>query len=217
MITIAWSTQTTERNPEGGDSVHMVIGELLIDGTVAEQYSYEAHATTHPIERSAEVTDHIRVGLTRLELNCRVSNDPYDERLQEDEHVQNVLDTILSLINDRRPVDADTDRGVYENYAILNMSDMRDETTGDGAAFTLTLQEIVLVDIEDADAPSPRVERGRRRVDRGSQRAEDTGSQETNVSRSPEQRTTAMIQITEALTDLAGGGSTRQSTSVAGE
>jgi hypothetical protein len=83
MIRIQWDASETSRDPDtGGDTLEVTVGELEIDATITEISDITAEATEHPVEEGANVTDHVRPGLLRIQLECVVSNTPTRPRVE---------------------------------------------------------------------------------------------------------------------------------------
>jgi hypothetical protein len=210
-VELRWFAQSTRQLPSGGFSVSDEFGSLLIDGTTSENYENPAEATEHPVERDANITDHYRRGLRTITLECIVSSDPSDPRLQgDDDRVGTVLSTLTNLQERKVAVDLFTDRGSFPNYFITMVGDRREPTTGNCATFQLMLREFRVATAQEVEAPAPSLENLRRRRDRGRQPATDTGDG-NEVSgrggrRSRQQRESALRSALNSLTGALGGG-----------
>jgi hypothetical protein len=185
MITVSWLIESTHRSPFGGDRIEVGRGELKIDGFLSQTFDFGLDVSTMPIEKSQDITDHARPTLKVHRFQCSVSDDPFNPTLQEEDHSDNVLGGLDYLIENAIPVDVETDRAVYEDYLIIQRSGSRDQSTGDGADFTLTIQQVEWAELETVDTPAPSVERARPNSDNGNNPANSTGSDEPGT-RSPE-------------------------------
>jgi hypothetical protein len=91
MIRIQWEANASTRNDDtGGDTADLTIGELTLDATITEVTDISAEATEHPVEEGANITDHVRPALIRVQLECKVSNTPTHAALVEGASLQDV-------------------------------------------------------------------------------------------------------------------------------
>jgi hypothetical protein len=82
MIRIQWEADASSRDDaSGGDTVETTVGELELDATISEVTDITAEATEHPVEEGSNITDHVRPGLLRIQLECIVSNTPTRPRV----------------------------------------------------------------------------------------------------------------------------------------
>lgn len=214
MITISWMMRSRRQLPAGGDETSHVYSELQLEGHPRETYRVEARATTHPVERSADIADHVAQTPRVLELECVVTPGTLDSRLEFDpDRISTVLAQIDRLIAGGIPVDLDIPgRGLFENFLLLTRGEERSVEVGDAARFTLSARELFIADLEEVTAPAPTVERARHRVDRGTQPTTNTG-QETEAPQSV--AASALDAAPQGLRDLGasvlgflgGGGS----------
>lgn len=225
MIRIQWeTTESTRDDDTGGDTVDLTLGELEIDATITEITDISAEVTEHPVEEGVNVTDHVRPGLLRVQLECIVSNTPTRPRVegsatttveleipgrtifaggavgttrsrtegrqpstiparvltfsQEFDRPVEVRDQLQALMHGGTPVDILGLRlGDLERWLLVGMSP--EVAATDSIRFTLTAQELRTAVTEEVEAPSPRVERGRRGRQRGRQRGSGDGDGQT--------------------------------------
>lgn len=182
-VTLTWLATATRTEMSGGDTVDATFEKVILDGTVSETYDGEATATEHPIEDGADITDHVRPGLQRLTLDVVVSAHPgpgspaqadltgWTGTARDNPAARPaVVRALLARLRDEgTEVDVETGIGAWESMLILTISEARSSERGDGFRATVTFREFRRVSTGEVAAPSPRVERGRRRRDRGDQ------------------------------------------------
>ena len=173
-----WLGTETVAAPEGGDIQRDVYDALVLDGSVSERYVAEASATEHPVEMAVDVADHIKVGLRQLTIDAVVSAHPGassaanvemapdEDPLERPALVRAQLELLRTTGTE---VEIETAVGLYESMLILSVQEERTADSGDGLRVTITAREFRRVATEEVDAPSPRVERGRRPADSGRQ------------------------------------------------
>ena len=141
-----------------------------------------------------------------------MSNNPTNPiivALSDDDRVGSVIEQLDELITNGIDVDLQTDRGFFERFLIQSRSEVRDQTTGDGATFNLEFQKIRVAETQEVDAPSPRIERARSRATRGRQSTQATGdtstvSRSTTTADDPTTRRSALLQAGTALRTSLG-------------
>lgn len=177
-VTITWIAAETATQPEGGDVVDMGFASLVLDGSVSERYVAEASATEHPVESAVDIADHIKVGLRQLTIEAVVSAHPgpssaANVEMAPDEDPSERPALVRAQLEWLRTtgteVEIETPVGLYESMLILSVQEERTVDSGDGFRATIAAREFRRVSTEEVDAPSPRVERGRRAADSGRQ------------------------------------------------
>lgn len=175
-VQISWIAEEVTTLASGGDSVEVTFETLRFDGSERESYDTEATATEHPVEDDADITDHVRPHLRRMEFEVLMSAHPgpgaegslpaggFDPSVDRSGFARAIVD---SLIRGGIEVDIDTEVRSYESVLLLGCSESRSAQRGDGFRARLTAREFRRVSTEEVEAPAPRVERGRRRADRG--------------------------------------------------
>ena len=201
-LILTWANESTLRNPEGGDTINGRNQELYIEGEVTEGRNVGVDISVHPVERNQDVSDHVHNKLDIITAECFVSDTPLNANVEEDNHVQNVEDTLDEIIRNAIPVDVENDRRVYEQYLIADINYSRDNTTGDGITFVLTFQKLKIADVQLVDAPAPTVERGRNRQDAGRRQGQE--GQNGSGSTDPSERTSTLAAAREAVQERGG-------------
>jgi len=148
------------------------IGSLELDAAIRIAPRMNVEATQHPVERGADVTDHLRPLPDEVTIEGIVSNTPIN-RTQQTRAVEFVggdfrtefqtsasgeqafavpgyAEEALAKLRDIRAkgelITIVTARHVWENMALIELEAPEDATTGDALRFTATFREIVLVD-----------------------------------------------------------------------
>jgi hypothetical protein len=158
LITIKWDTIEVKTAEDGGDTVNTTVGSVTIDGAESEQYARSADISQHAIERGSDIADHVRPGNLRMSFDCRISRDPDTTR-----------ESLTYLISNGILCDIETDIAQYLDVVLIGFEEERNYRTGEILKAILTAQQIRRVESDEVDAPSPLVERGRRRSSAGAQ------------------------------------------------
>jgi hypothetical protein len=207
-VTIAWTPASSPQAPAGGDVEDVAVEFLAFDGTATDTYDVEATATEHPIETGADITDHVRPMPARITLDVIMTKTPHpDVADADDEHrAETARATVRRLISEGVEVEVTTDVGAWASMLLLTCSESRTADSGAGFRAQITAREIRRVAVQTITAPSPRVERARRRGDRGTQTGE-AADPAAPVARSPSSRSRALGLIDATQQLLSGGGS----------
>ena len=212
MITISWWAVDTLTAPGGGDTLGHVLEVLTLDGTASETYTVEALATEHPVERAADIADHVKPQLRTIQCEVLATAHPglggepgLDSGLDVDpaSRPARVRQTLARIIDHAIEVSLETNVGAWESMLLLKAEEQRRAEQGDGYRAVLTFREIRRVSTLEVDAPAPRVERGRRTRDRGRQ---DGNATDGTVDVKPLNRQSALAAGRDAGAALLRGG-----------
>jgi len=211
MILISWIAQETTTLAAGGDELEVEYQSIVLDGATSESYATEATATEHPVEEDADITDHLRPHLRRQAFDIVVSAHPGPSSPawqdgwtidgEEDSRPVRIRRILERLILWGIEVSIETGVQSFDSMLLLGFEEERTAESGDGLKGRLLTREFRRVSTEEVEAPAPRVERGRRRSDRGRQRGAESDSDES-VSSGAGDRSTALG----ILQDLNPGG-----------
>lgn len=128
-----------------------VIG-LEIDATILESPQYGATPTLSDVETGADITDHVELDPERLTIQGIVSNTPVQllggGLTISENPAQDALNYLLTLYNDREPFDFVGGLKVYNDMVITSFNPSRTPQTGNVLQFTMTMQQIRIVDSE---------------------------------------------------------------------
>lgn len=127
-----------------------------IDATVSEQHAYENDVTAFPIERGADVTDHVRLRPVRLSLEGIVSDTPIGVlagRRQESADRASrpsldAFDFFKELRARREPVSIETHLGTYDDMLCESLSPSVDAATGAALRFSVSFVQAHIVRTE---------------------------------------------------------------------
>jgi hypothetical protein len=203
--------------PEGGDAISTEFGELLLDVMEQGEISLPADVTSHAVELGAPVSDHIRPGQVTVTFTAAVAEVPLesgvDGSTQGDVSLPNGKNASMVQPGDtdrrtealerlnwlRREGHLVTVTGLsldLTEYAIRMVRQRTDVDTAGALVVDLELVEFLTVEVEETDAPSPRVERGRSGRDRGRQPA--PGTESDPVSGDPADREESVDVLSQA-------------------
>ena len=218
--TLYWSERDSRALPEGGDSETLVVGELELDLVEQDTYDVAATVTAHAVEQGVAVSDHVIPQQDRATVTVLVSGRQSTTRLiegarhgtfersNEDEGTGvivpegsdrrgDVHDTLRRLCRGGVEVDVDGLRRPIEGWLLESVSSPRTVETTGLLVCDLTLVEVRYAEVEEVEAPSPRVERGRQRRDRGRQAGTPT---EGTASAEAGQRESVLHSLIGSLT-----------------
>ena len=214
MITLWWSTETTQRQPEGGDTIDMTVERLDLDVLEQAERTVEAKVTAHPVEQGAPITDFVIRQQERITLRVVVSDSPATVHLVDGTEIGDggiiqapestrrtvdVLRQLQQLAEDGTSIDVDGLRINVEGWIIAKVSAPWKAESKGALELELEIVEVLYAETEEVEAPAPRVERARRHRQRGSQNGNDTGSTDTPSSE-PQDRQSALATIYDQLT-----------------
>lgn len=171
----------------------VIVAGFEIDAVPDEQHEYSAEVTEHPVERGADVTDHVRLKTPRVTLRGIVSDTPIGgiaaRRLPGSTPSRDAYAHLLGVFNARQPVTVITELATYTNMSLQNLRVPRDPETGAALGFEAVFVQIEIV-TNSRTAINVASPRARGKVDRGHKAPEPAPDQ----APSPSARTTAAIQ-----------------------
>lgn len=131
----------------------VVIDGFTIDVAKVEQHSFENEVTSFPVEKGADVTDHVRARPISVSIDGVVSNTPIGSRSEEGEGdgklpVDDALAHLRSLRERREPVTIETNLGRYEDMILQSLYTPQDATTGLALRFSAVFVQLALVSTE---------------------------------------------------------------------
>jgi hypothetical protein len=184
MITISWVQETTRTQPEGGDAFELDFSLINLDILETENYESTSTITMHAVEEGVPTSDHSVLNADKVSFTVVVSDRQSNTRLalgvlhgstvlqggleasgiivpDDLDRRGDVFDELLRLKNERIRVSVDGLQRSIEEWLIESISTPRSVDTGGTLVCELVLSEIRTAVLEEIDAPSPRVERGR--------------------------------------------------------
>lgn len=139
------------------------IGGLVADITVEEVHNDEMAITQHPVERTADITDHaypLPVSLT-VRIGYSIGGSSAGGQVQDGGDpvpLQTIYDAYLALQKGRELLEVQTGKRLYENMLIKTLALTTDKDTENALFLTIGLQEIILVDTQTVTVPQNNVQ-----------------------------------------------------------
>lgn len=152
---------------------------LELDCSLTESHRREVEVAKHPLERGADVADHIRFRGRMFEVVGIVSNTPIVSRLESvrpsvaDGDVRSrAEDAYRALENAMRAgtvCTIETSLVRYEGMVLVGLAVPRDAQRGNIAELQMTWEELLFAETIRVDAPEPRDASRGNRADTGKQ------------------------------------------------
>ncbi len=133
------------------------IDGYAIDAEIRADSSLTNVVSKFPVEKGADVTDHVRPEPVTFTVEGIVSDTPLGEMIQERSQFTIINGEAFSKpsheararlkeINaTREPITVESSTGTFKNMVLESLLETRDASTGDSYRFTATFSEIVLV------------------------------------------------------------------------
>ena len=152
-----------------------VIDGFVLDVMVSEEHSFDSMVTRHPVEKGADVTDHIRDEPITVRVEGLVTDTPIGTmtsvRGPNDLPSDDAFNRLLAIRAAKRPVTIETSLRRYENMGLERFSVPKDKDTGDALRFSAFFVQLELVTNERTTVRVS-IPRGQRKVNRGNKAAE---------------------------------------------
>lgn len=195
LTEIIFGAPTKVRVGVGASDEFLPAGAIEFDASVSEAHDLENEITQFPVEKGADISDHIRPLPERITINGIVTNTPIvflagiasDPARAEDAYAK-----IKSMRDNGDLVSVITSLRQYDNMAIQTFSTLRDAPNGNVLNATITLREVLTAETATVAAPEPEAGQA------GGAGAGNLGEQSTPPA--PE------AQNTSALTAITGFG-----------
>jgi len=199
MIDIYWTERATRALPEGGDSDAITIDLLQLDIIEQDDYTVAAMVSAHAVETGTPTTDHIQPLQDRVTFTANVSGRQSSTRLVEGTHAGSFDAPGGKVSGAGIIVPENTDRIGDVHATLRRLCRSAIAIDVDGLRRPIEAWAIEYAELEETEAPSPRVERGRRARSTGRQQP-NTADTDEPVSTDPEQRTSASVALLDAIT-----------------
>lgn len=121
------------------------IGDFEATVVIEESASDDLEITQHPVQRGAAITDHAFIKPAGLSTRVIFSDE-----------LRPLADTyrmILELQSSREPFDVVTGKRVYRSMLMKSVSVVNDKATENILALSITLQEVIIVDVVYTSVP----------------------------------------------------------------
>lgn len=145
------------------------IGVVELDASISETHTKRVEATTHPVERGAKITDHLRPEPSEIVIEGLVSNTPVgrgaavravefagtgnmfmsagvEASFATPGYAEEAFAKLRDIAERGELVTVVTSLTTYTDMAIVSLDVPRDRSTGDAIRFSCTLRQIVLVE-----------------------------------------------------------------------
>lgn len=136
---------------------------IYIDGypmdlAISETHGFESTVTEHPVERGADMVDHVRARPIEIELECVVSDtpigaiatDPTRQAEGQDAPLpsEDAYARLQAIRDARQPVTIETSLGTWTSMALVMLSVPRSRETTGGLFFTATFRQVRVVETQ---------------------------------------------------------------------
>lgn len=163
------------------------IGDVQIDVVISEQHDAQNEISAYPVEKGADITDHVRRKPRTVSLECVISDTPILlEQVRRTREFQGVTFTssagteatpndalgysnqayaeLLRMRDEAQVVEVVTSLETYEDMMISSLSTPVTAKTGDAIQFTCVLQHVEFVALQSTlvvtEVPRVRGKRG---------------------------------------------------------
>jgi hypothetical protein len=177
---------------------------VVFDTTISETHEQAAEVTKHPVEKGADVTDHVRTMPGPFSCEVFVSNTPIEDstgrgavqsvQLQSGQSVQaftftedfdrikETYDALTTLQSRAAVMSVITSIRTYDNMVLTLVSAPRTESGG--SSFNLTFEPLNTVETLTVTAPQPLEPRGTLSKNKGAQSPKPPNSKDTAKGKS---------------------------------
>lgn len=143
------------------------IGGIVADITIEERGIDEVAVTRHPVEKSADISDHAYSLPPRLALRVAWSpsgssagGSPFGEIPDYGDPVplQTIYDQLLAMKDAVQLIEVQTGKRLYEDMLITSIGLVTDADTENALFITLELEHIILVETQTVEVPANNVQ-----------------------------------------------------------
>ena len=183
----------------------IVIDGYRIDVATSTELTYDTEVTEFPIEKGADVADHIRDKPNVLTIEGIVSNSPIGEiailRGTDAIPADDFFAHLKHIKAAREPVVVDTSRERHASMVLKTLSLPSDSSTGDALKFRAVFRQITRVDTERSfvQVTLPRAKRKRNRGHVAAKTAGDSGKKGADTVKAV-QRESLWVQLVKKVT-----------------
>lgn len=122
------------------------IGAVVLDASLSEAHNTSNDVTDHPVEKGADITDHVRQKPKTLRLTGLVSNTPLPDPGKPVEFKPEAASTayqdLMRLADQGETITVVTALRTYEDMVIESLDVPRDASLGQTLQFTCSLKQI---------------------------------------------------------------------------
>lgn len=127
------------------------INGFEIDAALTENHSYSSDVTEHPVEKGADITDHVRAKPPTITIEGIVSDTPVGDLATRRSTTTLPSDDAIQLLRKihtaRAPISIETSKGVYKNVVMEMLAIPVDAETGAALRFRATFRQIEIVEV----------------------------------------------------------------------
>jgi hypothetical protein len=164
----------------------LTIDGYRIDVELSCTPSRTNQVTRFPVERGADITDHVHPEPVTLTVDGIVSDTPLGEMIAVRAQFaiingeafakpsEEARARLKKLCEDREPVTVECSAGTFENMILESLNEPRDARTGDSYQFSASFAEVVLV-TNDRTTVRTAAPRGKKKVNLGHRAATTLG------------------------------------------
>ena len=122
-----------------------------IDCALNERLNYEAEATKFPVEKGADVSDHVRAQFPVFELDGLVSDTPIGALVSDPSRQteagkalpsRDSFDFLVGVYNAKQPVTVECSFGKFDNMVLVNLTPEKNKETTKAFKFTATFSQL---------------------------------------------------------------------------
>lgn len=132
------------------------IGTINIDASIQEDHTTEVTKTEHPVEKGANITDHVEIRPDTLSVEGVVSDAPLREDVISTSGASRSVDAFTRLQNIQKEkllVTVVTGLKTYTNMILRTLSPVRNAKTGKALRFNARFEEVRIVESDVAFIP----------------------------------------------------------------
>jgi hypothetical protein len=174
------------------------IGDMLVDAAIREEHSFEADVSEHPVEKGANITDHVRARPPMLVIEGIVSDTPLADDVIAARPVGETPSTeararLFDIWHAGEPVEVETTVAVYSNMIMQSFVITEDAETGEACGFRATFKQIRIV-TNKRSTLRVAVPNGKKKLNRGSQPSSPTAASGGSAQSPPVKATRSASQ-----------------------
>lgn len=141
------------------------VGSFTFDSTYFEQHNSDVEVTDQPIEFGAYIPDHAYVKPIVLTISAGVGDfallpNPSFDDSSTSARSSSAYQQLLILKNSLQLIDVQTGLANYQNMLITGLNTVQDVKTPDMFNFVMTLQQILVISIQNVNVPAEFLQSG---------------------------------------------------------
>lgn len=179
--------------------------EVIFDVVESEEEGRENEVTDNPVEKGADVTDHVRHKPATVRITALVSNTPRDANVaatyqpsaspprfvlntaqDEQRPGDDARATLLRIMEAGDTVElflgTEKNGRSFPSMEMQSLSFPRDAKTGETVRFTASFKEVRIVESQSADLPTTAIPRNQAPVDRGPQSPKPASKKDSDAA-----------------------------------